>query len=225
MIDLICSSRFRLPRLMKMLDSLPRAIDDLAASEELRIFLAFDGDEEAYRAIEKAHRATLALYFSGHNGAVYCRNAIARRTSGSILYATDDIVFLPRSIAIAYKSLIERFPDLDGVIGFAQIGSGLNYSKIGVALMGARFAERYSERKIFFPGYFHFACQEIGRLAGKLDKLYFNEHAIIRHDSPFFNKKIPFDQAHADARKYRERDQQLSKQRNFRNLIWGDHAS
>jgi len=140
----------------------------------------------------------------------------------AVLYATDDIEFKPGAIEAAAESMREHFPDDDGVVGFNQIGKQ-SFSRTGVALVGQRFLCRYPERKLFYPGYFHFSCQEIDRLASKLGKFHFDERAKLYHYHPNWDRD-EMDKTHEEARVHRGKDLRLSRKRRAEKLIWGDNG-
>jgi hypothetical protein len=96
----------------------------------------------------------------------------------------------------------------------------MTYHPSGIALVGNPFLNRYPERHLFFPGYFHFACQEIQRAGSILNKFYLCENAIAYHFHPDKHPKER-DSTHADARIFKARDMKLSADRKARGETWG----
>ncbi|GAG31022.1 unnamed protein product, partial [marine sediment metagenome] len=102
-----------------------------------------------------------------------------------------------------------------------QIDGVSNYHESGVALVGQKFLQRYPDKQLFFPGYYHFGCQEIAWLARKLGRFQSEERLRLTHFHPAFHKHL-IDQTHREARVYSERDHALIKERQAKGLIWGD---
>lgn len=219
-IDLIIPTRNRWQKLQRCLRSIPKETPDFG----LNIIIICDGDEATARQLLVDTNGYLGriLYIRDHSGAVYCRNLMTQCAEDAVLYATDDIEFKPNAIEVAAESMRERFPDDDGVVGFNQIGKQ-DFSKAGVALVGQRFLCRYPEKKLFYPEYFHFSCQEIGRLASKLGKLYFEESAKLCHHHPGWDRS-EMDNTHTEARVHRRQDLRLSSERKAKEITWGDNG-
>lgn len=219
-IDLIIPTRHRWEKLQRCLKSIPKEVPQV----ELNLIIICDGDSETARkfAISNNGQVGHLVLISGHRGAVYCRNLMTQCAEDAVLYATDDIEFKPGAIEAAVESMREHFPDDDGVVGFNQIGKQ-GFSKTGVALVGQRFLRRYPEKKLFYPEYFHFSCQEIERLASKLGKLHFEERAKLCHYHPNWNHG-EMDRTHIEARKHREDDLKISRDHRARKVIWGDNG-
>jgi hypothetical protein len=143
-----------------------------------------------------------------------------------VLYATDDIEFLPMSIENAFAASNKLFPEDNGCIGFYQIDCSDNWHPTGVALLGKRFVDQYPGRKPFYSGYWHFAAQEILWLAEKKNTFFSCPEAQIRHYHPanralrcLLNAK---DTTHEEARKHSTKDHMLQAARKKAGQIWGD---
>jgi glycosyltransferase involved in cell wall biosynthesis len=213
-IDVIIPTRGRRARLERTLKSIPKEAEGI----EIKPLVVFDGASEAadFKAI--AAQGYEAILFHQHQGAVRCRNQAMAMTEDAIIYATDDIVFQPGSIAEAIRTFKAKFPDDDGAVGFAQIGSSFHPS--GIALVGKTFLARYPKRALFFEGYFHFACQEVYELAHHLGRWAAEPKAVVMHYHP---DKFPAfrDKTHVEARIHRQQDLDLAKKRKMRGQIWG----
>lgn len=219
-IDLIIPTRNRWEKLQRCLRSIPKTL----SQNNLNVTIICDGDRDTASKLIMSNNGQVdyLVLVAGHRGAVYCRNLVTQCAEDAVLYATDDIEFKPGAIETAVESMRKHFPDDDGVVGFNQIGKQ-GFSKAGVALVGQQFLCRYPEKKLFYPGYFHFSCQEIERLASKLGKLHFEEQAKLYHYHPSWNHK-EMDQTHVEARKYRGKDLKISRNRRAEKLIWGDNV-
>lgn len=221
-LEIIIATRNRLKKLQRCIFSIPGgfkiSIDDnneYLVGVELK--LISDGDFETFYHFKELKYNI--EYIEAHQGAVYCRNQLIRESEYPFIYATDDIEFHSGSIAHAFEAFMLKFPDGDGVVGFAQEGNH-KYNPGGVALVGQEFLNRYPGRNLFYPGFFHFACQEIYMAADKLGKFILDDKAIIHHHNPNLEKG-EMDQTHLDARIHKIRDHKLIKNRQASGLIWG----
>ena len=214
-IDVIIPTRNRIKKLEKTLATIPGTV----AGIPVIVHIVCDGDTESRDYFIKVDRDMVIHYFPDHNGAVFCRNEVIRGCMGGVLYATDDIDFEPGAILRAFEAMQEHFFDGDGVVGFHQEGN--NYHPTGVALVGQKFLQRYPDKNLFNPAYFHFACQEIHWLADKYGKYYLEPKAVIYHWHPVNHKELT-DQCHIDARIHKQRDMNIIKQRKAEGLIWGE---
>jgi glycosyltransferase involved in cell wall biosynthesis len=215
-LEVIIPTRNRLQKLLRTLETIP----GLAGGIEIRIVVICDGDrrtaEHVMLSVPKVSRLT---YVQRHSGAVYCRNLATQAADDGVLYATDDITFHPGSIDIAVNAFEEKFPDDDGVVGFNQSNHG-HFSRAGVAIVGQKFLRRYPDRKLFYPKYFHFACQEVARASLELGKYFFCEAACLTHHHPML-ERAERDLTHVEARKWKDRDRQISSERERAGLTWG----
>lgn len=218
-IDLIIPTRNRLKHLRRCLNSIPKEVDGIKIS----VIIVCDGDSKAAAEMVKDDRVDEVIFVRDHSGSVYCRNLATQTADDALIYAVDDFEFLPGSIERAVKEMRMRFPDGDGLIGFNHV-NGPNQSKAGTCLVGQKFLRRYPNRKLFYPKYFHFSCQEIERLGERLGKLHFEEEARTIHYHPG-RLEGPPDKTHEEARRWRKEDRKISSGRRAEGLIWGlDHA-
>jgi len=219
-IDIIIPTRNRWDKLQRCLRSIPERLPQIG----LNIIIICDGDRKTASRLIASNNGQVSrvVFVANHSGAVCCRNLVTQCAGDAVLYATDDIEFKPGAIEAAVESMKEYFPDDDGVVGFNQIGKQ-GFSKAGVALVGQQFLRRYPEKKLFYPKYFHFSCQEIERLASKLGKLHLEERAELYHYHPSWNHK-EMDRTHVEARKHRNGDLAISRERRAKKIIWGDNG-
>lgn len=215
-IDIIVPTRNRWAKLQRFLKSVPQSIPDI----KLNMIIICDGDANtAQNLILDSERVSEIILIRDHKGAVYCRNLVTQAAEDAVLYCTDDIELMPGAIEVAVKAMAKHFPDEDGVIGFNQ-GSEHHFSKSGVALVGQPFLQRYPNRKLFNPAYFHFSCQEIERLGNRLGKIHLEEEARLKHYHPSFDVR-EVDRTHQEARRHRKEDLHISNSRRKSGTIWG----
>ena len=211
-ITIILATRNRQEKLARMLASVPCRL-------WLEVWVICDGDPFTYTWLQSGvfPCVTRVELLASQSGAVHARNFLSADVDDGLLYATDDIVFLPNAIDNALQAFNKCFSDDDGVVGFKQ---NQPHHLAGVALVGQRFLQRYPRKQLFYPGYFHFACQEIYWLSLSLKRWHYEEEALINHFHPSSNHTY-MDQTHTDARIHRERDHQLITSRQSRGEVWG----
>ena len=216
-IDLVIPTRNRRAKLERALASIPASASGVA----IDVIVACDGDETTFRSFLGAGRDNIRIvYFAGHRGSVFVRNAVIRETHDAVIYFCDDMTFYPGAIATVVDEFRSRFPDDDGVVGFGQEGIRGTGNPAAVALVGKKFIDRYPNRDLFFPGYFLFACQEVLAAAEALGRFYHAREARTFHYHPAFNPK-EIDQTHKDGRIFADRDKALREERQAAGLIWG----
>ena len=139
-----------------------------------------------------------------------------------IIVSSDDIYYEEDTIEIAYRELIARFPDTDGVIGINNYNLGTAGHEGAVTLVGDKFLDRFPDRKIFCPEYWHFYVDtELTLLAKKLGRFYFCVEARVFHDHPCITKS--YDATHHYKRSERHtRDGEVWKQRQESGKLWGE---
>lgn len=217
-LTVIIPTRGRLQKLKETLASIPTL-------PYVKISVICDDDAITKYELEKMKRSDMSVHCSGkHKGSVWCRNLLIGNEEDGVLYATDDIIFLPNSIQTAFETFNRTFLDDDGIVGFLQRPG--TFDPTGVGLVGQTFLKRFPNKVLFFPKYYHFASQEIGRLCERIKiearKVVFVQHpsVVVEHKHPGMFKEL-IDQTHRDARVYKNVDQSLSKQRKQQNLVWG----
>lgn len=209
-ITLLIATRNRFEKLKRTLASVPKL-------DYLRTLVVCDGDIETFENLDGF--SVMRLLIQQHIGSVKARNyALYSVPMDGVLYATDDVVFEKHSIQHAFHLFNRKFPDNDGVIGFTQNQS---FHPTGVALVGNTFLNRYPKRSLFYPKYYHFACQEILSFCEtfKEPKFYSDKKAKIQHFHPGFCKGEE-DTTHEEARKFKDQDLNISKERKEKGLFW-----
>lgn len=215
-IDIVIATRNRPDKLEKTIESIPLN----AGGISVFFSLLFDGDLKGYQnwRCSKLEHLFQIQYTPQNRGSVWGRNQLLVACEDAVIYATDDMIFKEGSIEMATHDLTLNFLDNDGVIGFNQEGNKKTHPA-AVGLVGGPFLKRYKDQALFYPGYFHFACQEIYWHARRLKK-FVSSMATIIHMNPNIKKEY-MDQTHMDARKFRSQDHQLIEVRKNSGKIWG----
>lgn len=223
-IEVIIPTRNRLEKLNRCLATIPKKAGDV----DIRVIVVCDGDARTAISLIKDERVDQVIYVRDHVGSVYARNIATQAVEGHVICAVDDMEFMPGAIEEAYRVLMEKYPDSDGVVGFFR--ADRDYSKIpkassgmyaGVALVGQKFLRRYPNRKLFCPEYFLFAAQEVTNLGTKLGKICVADNAKMFHHAP--RKGGGMDQTHIDGRQHRLIDRATKLKRSKSGILWGDN--
>jgi len=222
---ILIPTRNRFKKLLRTFESI-----DLDEFEDLSVCFICDGDLNTYNWLEKNFREwarldsdqVTILMSKQHVGSVRCRNyainLLMLSEPRNILSGTDDISFKEGSIRKAMMDFEKRFPDTDGVVGFRQTGVP-NFNPAGVSIIGKKFIERYPGHKVFCEEYFHFSVQELLWHAEKVNRFFLSTAEIFHHHPAFH--KMERDETHVEARKWKDRDHRIMRERQRVNQIWG----
>jgi len=208
---IVIATRNRLVKLLNTLKTIPLA-------DWISVCVVCDDDEETFQYLRQYRPDVEAILTDSHIGSVACRNMAISKIDTHVLYATDDLLFRPQCIDRAMGSMREWFPDYDGVIGIKQEPGG--YHPSGVALVGQPFLQRYPERQLFCPDYWHFSAHEVMWHAEAVERFHLEEGATFWHLHPAKFKE-EMDETHREGRIHKDRDMALIAERKNNNLIWG----
>lgn len=184
-----------------------------------RIFICCDDDLNTYTVAKGWLRANRFSYqikcTHRHRGSIACRNELTPLVDDGLLYGTDDITFTP-----AAAELLTQYNTMygheGGCLGLRQ---DKPHNPTGMALLGHDFVGHYPEREVFYPSYWHFGADEVGRLASQLGVLNTTGEVMVRHHQSR-------DATARLARTFHGRDIAIKNQRIREGLIWGDdHVS
>lgn len=208
-INLIIATRNRVTNLLQTIKSVP---------DSWNIHIMCDGDYPTYaylyQYIKNTRRPLTVYHNSEIIGSVKARNKLTARMTDGCLYGADDIIFNNQAAGLL-DLFNDLFPDDDGVLGLKQNTVHNDHGHpAAFALVGQRFLARYPKQQLFYPQYYHFACQEVYWLANKLNKWMFTYDIILQHAHPQ-------DQTTAEARQRRDNDLSLLDRREVEGRIWG----
>lgn len=206
------------------IDSLRRTLDTIPHVPFIDTVVICDGDLETERLLVKdGYPNTTVIGLEVHCGSVFCRNWVLERphlVPDGFLNAVDDITFYANTIYHVFDKFNETFDDDDGVVGICQDQPDFHPS--GMFLMGRRFIERYPNRHVFFPEYYHFAAQEIYWLSTRLGKFVQDKEAIVHHFHPSLDSATAVDETHREARVKSAEDHALMRGREKTDDVWGE---
>lgn len=146
-------------------------------------------------------------------------------TEGIAVYLCDDVELDPGCIKAGVFALWSRWEDLDGVVGFNQrnIQGKAGTAQSAMGMIGAKFLDRFPERRPFCPDYarFHFDS-ELGHMARHIGRFHFEIKASLVHYHPAHHPD-EMDETHHVVRDKVEQneDGRLWKERRERGLWWG----
>lgn len=215
-IAVVIPTRFRLKKLIRTLGSIRCTVCPL------RIIVVCDGDPDTAEKLSRMEHnyPTDVVYTGRHIGPVQAKNyAIVSYVAAgeSVLYTADDVEFEYEAINNAARALKRRDRKKeDAVIGFRQT---VEHSPAGTALVGSGFLDRYPDRTLFYPGYYHYSSHEVHRLSSSLNKFVYCRRAVLTHFHPVFYNCM--DQTHKDARAWKDMDHKIKAMRGKREIIWG----
>jgi len=219
-LDIIIPTRGRREKLERCLDSIGVLVYQ---GVNINVIVIADGDPETATFAAAHPRVNRVIFNKEKRGSVFSRNLATAAADDAVLYAVDDMEFLPGSIEAAVKCMIDNFPDGDGIVGLRLQNRVIRKKKTGfyagVAIVGRRFLLRYPEKCLFYPGFIHFSAQEVTNLGVKLNKIMMCEEAQFIHYSP--KKGGGMDDTHKEGRAFRQHDTGLRKVRREEGLLWG----
>lgn len=210
-ITVIIPTRNRLEMLKRTLESIPQ-------EDFISTIVVCDGDEDTFQyLIDNSVKNIMPVLMHKHQGTVFCRNIFTSTVEDGVICAMDSVIFNSDSIQRAFNIFNQNFLDDDGVYCFNFEGRG---SCTALSLVGQKFLQRYDGKKLYYPPFFHFACQEISALCAHLEKE--EKKKFIVDDNKFtVVKKVMYDKTYNDARKYRQEDHKFIEIRRKENDIWG----
>ena len=205
-IDIIIPTVYR-PQLLR------DTINSLATSthKDLTVFVVVDGNKEL---LEMVTRWKVAVLFNRkRKDWIFSMNRALQYAHGdAVIYASDDLVFEPECVEIAARSLLQREPELDGLLAITQSVKGCSTA---FGMMGRTFIERFPGRQVFCPDYVHYASDfELGRYARSINKLYLCPEAKVLHHRLR-------DRTWNLAKPIEVRDITIQTQRKEQGLLWG----
>ena len=127
------------------------------------------------------------------------------------VYASDDIFFPWDCLHCALHTMKRRFPDGDGLVTIGK------KNRCAFGLFGSKFADRFPDRQVFCPDYFHYGgdselyrtVQTLGRFAYPPNRMSQVQHSRLK------------DESWRMARRKRGKDLEMYKRREAKGFSWG----
>jgi glycosyltransferase involved in cell wall biosynthesis len=200
--------------------TLQKTVKSLLDNKIDRQIIIIDGKEYKpyYEKIKKT--------YSKFNDIIVCLNDKRRGWGGSINWAvkeyesdyylsiSDDLIFDKGSVVKAKRIMKHYFPDGDGVVGINQKNMR-HFCPAAFVIFGTKWADRFPDRQIYFPGYKHFCVDsELWRYAESIGKFIFAKDVTVTHI-----RKL--DACHKKAQKTLTADRRIwFRKRNRPHLYW-----
>jgi hypothetical protein len=189
MINVVIPTLDRYKSLILTLNTLKRTIKNWAEHDgnkaikykfSFRITVVVDGSKQYFRNLQNIGGITSVLN-SERIGWGKSINRIMKETDDEYYFsASDDLEFLPGTLANAFKAMKERFPDGDGVIGINQ--NLKHFCPGAFVLVGRKFVNRFPDRQLYNPAYKHFCVDsELWHYAQSESKFFFCKDALVVH--------------------------------------------
>ena len=136
--------------------------------------------------------------------------------SGSILNATDDLIFHPECLSATVYGMTSRFPRSMGVVGINQHQEGRRKGRsFAFTLMNRRYIDHFPDRIVFCPDYVHYCSdKEHGWFAAGQQCFFVCACAIVDH------VRVE-DNTTRLGREVRKQDQNIFRIRQNKGLLWG----
>lgn len=149
---------------------------------------------------------------------------LARTDADVVVVLADHLTVTPHTLARAVDSLQDHFWDLDGMIGLRienPVGAHSPAKETCFMAMGAPFLDRFPERRVFCPDYWHFhADTELGEYARAIGKFHYEERASVF--SYHVNAGLaPMDETYNASRQHKALDAERRKARQANGWTWG----
>lgn len=194
--QIVCPSLHRTDELVRFVDTVP--------------------DKYFKKAILKVERKPRAL--------TRIINEIVAESTGDIVFlAADHLVCRPGCFEEVERLFVEHFPDTNGVVGLnvenLQDNPGCN--EYAFCAVGRKFIERFKDKKIFCPDYYHFhADTEFGLFAYAMHCFIYAENAKLYSYHPRDGSAAK-DGTYCASRQHQKEDDATLKKRRARGLLWG----
>lgn len=201
-----CSSN-RIPLLIQTVESI-----QAGTYKDIHIIIVADGNPHIHEVANKQLHNITVISNEKRMDWVFSINRVLKEfDSDYYIYASDDLIFPPDCIEKAMKTMKRRFPDGFGVVSIGK----KNRSAFG--LFGRKLADHFPNRQVMCPDFVHYAGDsELHRTVTTLGKYAFppERESQVKH----FRMK---DDTWRLARKIRNRDHTIRREREEKGYMWG----
>ena len=208
----------------KRFESLKKTMHSIKNSDYKETFttIVADGFDDRNDHFEDSQ--TNVLYNSERKGWIFSMNRVLNLIDGDLyFYGADDIQFFPDCISKLVNAMKEIFPTGDGLVSAKQhvllSQDRIKYKKTGGAfgLMGRKFVDRFPDRAVFCPDYFHGGSdRELRNFAVRAGAYHLCQDAIVLHS------RAEKDETRRLRKEASPQDNEIKKIRRDRELFWGE---
>lgn len=189
--------------------------------KDISLHLIVDGNSEMLKRIKqfcKGRDYEVNFYNNKERkDVIFSFNKVLKHINGgSVLFATDDLLFHPDCLITALRAMKKMFNGSDGIVGLNQLQRGEPKGrKYAFGLIGEDFVKRFPDNQIFCPDYIHFnGDRELGIYSKSIDKLFYCEQAQVDHIRLQDNTTALGKQVYM-------RDKLIFKERQQKGFLWG----
>ena len=208
----------------KRFESLKKTMHSIKNSDYKETFTTIVADGFDDRNEHFKDSQTNVLYNAERKGWIFSMNRVLNLINGDLyFYGADDIQFFPDCISKLVNAMKEIFPTGDGLVSVRQdmilSHDRINHKKCGGAfgLMGRKFIDRFPERAVFCPDYFHGGSdRELRNFAVRAGIYHFCQDALVLHS------RMEKDETRRLRKEASSRDNETRKTRKARGLFWGE---
>lgn len=208
----------------KRFESLKKTMHSIKNSDYKETFTTIVADGFDDRNDHFKDRQTNVLYNSERKGWIFSMNRVLKLIDGELyFYGADDIQFFPDCISKLVKAMKEIFPTGDGLVSARQhvilSRDMIKHKKTGGAfgLMGRKFVDRFPERAVFCPDYFHGSSdRELRSFAVRAGAYHLCQDAVVLH-----SREIK-DETRRLRKEVQSQDNEIRRMRQEGGLFWGE---
>ena len=179
---------------------------------DTHVVIISDGNLHIYKEAKKTLRNVSVILNKERMGWPATINKMVKElNSECFAYASDDLIFPSDCLHCALHTMRRRFPDGDGVVTLGK------KNRCAFGLFGSKFADRFPDRQIFCPDYFHYGGDsELYRTLMSLNRFAYPP----KRDSQVQHSRLK-DGSWIMARKKRTKDLAMYKLRAEKGFSWG----
>jgi hypothetical protein len=152
-------------------------------------------------------------------------NELVRASTADIMVLLADDVTVHREFETALRAAFwTALPDLDGVVAINAVNHDIVQdpaSEFAFVAIGRAYADRFPDRAVRCPDYWHFhADTEMGEHAQEIGLYYRAEDCQVTHHHPRVSDD-PIDETHKASRSQRREDDETRAYRGECGYLWG----
>lgn len=208
----------------KRFESLKKTMQSIKNSDYKETFTTIVADGFDDRNNHFKDSKTNILYNSERKGWIFSMNRVLGLIDGDLyFYGADDIQFFPDCISKLVKAMGEIFPTGDGFVSARQhvilSRNRIKHKKCGGAfgLMGRRFIDRFPDRVVFCPDFFHGSSdKELKDFAVRAGAYHLCLDAIVLHS------RETKDETRRLRKEAQPQDHEIRRIRMSKELFWGE---
>ena len=118
---------------------------------DAHVIIISDGNPHIYKQAKKTLKNVSVILNKERIGWPATMNKMFKELNSEYFaYASDDLIFPPDCLECAMATMKKRFPDGDGLVSLGK------KNRCAFGLIGSKFADRFPDRQVFCPEFFHY---------------------------------------------------------------------